>query len=161
MQMFKPTIFTQPWLTDVWPTLLRVFVGVLLVGHGGDKLFNGLDRFVAQIAEKGWPAPELQAFAAVFSEFAGGVLLIVGLFTRPAALMQIITFFIITFVWAYDGPFFMKQEKPLMFLVLNIYLFCVGPGKVSVDWFLFGKQAAKAEPLPTSSSITDSANTSS
>ena len=136
---FKPEILTQPWLADVWPTFIRVFVGALLVGHGGQKLFNGLDGFIQGIADKGWPFPQFQGFMAVFVEFAGGVLLMVGLFTRPTALINMGLFFIITFVWSYNAPFFAGKEKSLIFLVLCTYIFCLGPGRLSVDHYLFGK----------------------
>lgn len=139
MLQLKPELLTRPWLAQSWPTILRVFVGALLIGHGGQKLFNGLDPFIQGIAERGWPFPELQGFMAVFTEFAGGVLLIVGLFTRPTALINMGLFIIITFVWGYDAPFFAGKEKSLIYLVLCTYLFCLGPGKLSVDYHLFEK----------------------
>ncbi len=140
------SLFTKPFLTNAWPTLWRVLVGALMVGHGGDKLFNGLDSFVAEVVAKGWPLPELQAFIAVFIEFAGGVCLVVGLFTRPAALAIAIQFFIITAIWAYDGPFFQRQEKPMLYMLLSLYIFFMGPGLWSVDHFLFRKQHQDAQP---------------
>lgn len=144
MRPFKPEIFTQPWLADIWPMVLRVFVGALVIGHGGQKLFGGLDSFVQGIADRGWPAPYLQGFMAVFLEFGGGILLCVGLFTRPTALGLTVLFFIITFVWGASSPFFAAQEKALMFMVLSAYIFSVGPGKVSVDHFLFNRSQSSA-----------------
>lgn len=139
MLQLKPELLTNAWLMKAWPTILRVLVGALLIGHGGQKLFNGLDGFIQGIADKGWPFPHFQGFMAVFTEFAGGVLLIVGLFTRPTALINMGLFFVITFVWAYDAPFFAGKEKSLLYLVLCTYLFCAGPGKLSVDYYLFEK----------------------
>ncbi len=144
MKLIRPEILTQPWIQGAWPTILRVFVGALIIGHGGQKLFGGIDAFAQGIVDRGWPAPYLQAFMAIFTEFAGGILLVVGLFTRPTAFAMMVLFFIITFVWSYGAPFFAAQEKGLIFLVLSAYIFCLGPGRLSVDHYLFERLFSKA-----------------
>jgi putative oxidoreductase len=137
-------LFTMPVLPELWLNLLRVLTGALLVYHGSSKVFGGLGNLAAELAERGWPLPEFQAFAAAYIEFAGGILLVVGLFTRPAALAVVIQFAVLVFVF-YAGDPFGKLEKALMFLALATYLFLVGPGKISVDYFLFKQTEA---PLP-------------
>ncbi len=135
---------TQPWLTDVLPTVIRIILGVLLVYHGTDKIFSGLDVFIQGIEAKGWPMPMVQGFLAAYIEFAGGVLLIVGLLTRPAAFASIILFSIIFFLYSATDPF-PKKEKALVFLVLSVYTFLMGPGKASVDAILFRQNATPAK----------------
>lgn len=130
------TLFTQPWATDALPTLIRIMLGVLLVYHGSSKVFDGMGDMIQGITDRGWPFPMLQAFMAAYIEFAGGVLLIVGLMTRPVALMTIGLFSIIFFVFSATDPF-AKKEKALLFLFLAIYVFLSGPGKASVDALLF------------------------
>ncbi|MCU0331350.1 MAG: DoxX family protein [Candidatus Kapabacteria bacterium] len=134
-------IFTRPIGIDIALTALRVCLGALLVYHGSLKLFGGLGQMIGAIERRGWPLPHLQALMATYIEFAGGVLLIVGLFTRPVALFNVVLFSIITYVWqGNDG--FMQQEKPFLFLMLAIFFCFVGPGKWSVDAFVFRKQQA-------------------
>ncbi|MBK9184371.1 MAG: DoxX family protein [Ignavibacteria bacterium] len=114
-------------------------LGVLLVYHGSSKVFDGMGDMIQGITDRGWPFPMLQAFMAAYIEFAGGVLLIVGLMTRPVALMTIGLFSIIFFVYSAADPFG-KKEKALLFLFLAIYVFLSGPGKASVDALLFRKE---------------------
>lgn len=132
------SLMTAEWLAALWPTIIRIILGVLMIYHGGRKVFGEFDSVVAEIAEIGWPLPYLQAFATVFIEFAGGILLVVGLFTRPTAFASVLLFNIITFIYLYVKPFPAK-EKALLFLILSAYVLFMGPGKFSVDHFLFKK----------------------
>jgi putative oxidoreductase len=131
-------LFTRSVATDAVLTVLRMCLGALLVFHGSLKLFGGLGGMIMAIEKRGWPLPHLQALLATYIEFAGGVLLIVGLFTRPVALMNVVLFTIITYVWQGNEPF-VQQEKPFLFLVLAIVFCFIGPGKWSVDAFVFRK----------------------
>lgn len=62
--------------------ILRVVVGIVFVYHGYDKLFTsgiaGTTGFFTQI---GAPLPGLAAPLVAVLEFAGGIALILGLFT--------------------------------------------------------------------------------
>lgn len=133
-------LFTQPWLSAALPTLIRITLGVLLVNHGTHKVFDGVDGIIQGITDRGWPLPVLQAYMVTSVEFVGGILLVVGLLTRPAALMNIGLFAVITFMYHWADPF-PKKEKALLFLVLSIYTFLAGPGRASVDALLFKKTA--------------------
>lgn len=138
-------LFTRPLLPSIWPSILRVILGSLLIYHGASKVFDGgMSKMAESLSGRGWVMPELQAFAATYTEFAGGILLVVGLFTRPVAAANVFLFSVATFVIHADDPF-ARQEKALLFLVLAIYIFFVGPGKISVDNFLF-KKTEVAEP---------------
>ena len=72
------------------PAVLRLTVGVMFVAHGMQKLFamwggGGLRGTAAYFGELGLaPAFPLAVLAGV-TEFAGGIMLIAGLFTRSAA----------------------------------------------------------------------------
>lgn len=129
-------LMTKPWITDAAHALVRIVTGVLLVWHGSLKVFDGMAGLTKELTELGWPWPALQAFAASYIEFAGGILMTVGLFTRPVAFATAIQFVIITFVYSGAMPF-KVQEKPFLFLLLAIFLFLTGPGKWSVDARLF------------------------
>ncbi len=135
-------LLTMPFVPDVALFLLRVVTGALLVWHGALKVFEGYAGLIDGLTQRGWPMPAFQAFMASYIEFAGGILLIVGLFTRPTALAVMIQFIIVTFIFHAEDPF-KVQEKAFLFMLLGTYFFLVGPGKWSVDSRLFGQGAQR------------------
>ena len=101
-----------------------------------------------KLTELGWPFPMFQAFFASYIEFAGGILLILGLLTRPVAAATVVLFFIISFIYLGDDPFIAK-EKAFVFMMMALYVFFAGPGRFSVDHFLFRKNAAPEPAAPS------------
>ena len=65
---------------------IRLGVGVMFFGSGLGKLgtLSGLTQFFRTL---GIPAPEIMAPFVATTELVGGALIVVGLATRPAALM--------------------------------------------------------------------------
>lgn len=64
---------------------LRVALGAVFVVHGAMKVFGGMAGTAGFFASIGIPAPALMAWAVGLIELVGGVLLVLGLFTVPAA----------------------------------------------------------------------------
>jgi putative oxidoreductase len=118
----------------------------MIYPHGAPKVFEGkMMGIAADLEALGWPLPTIQAFFATYIEFAGGILLVVGLFTRPVALAAMMLFAIISFVYLGDDPFVAK-EKAFIFFLMSTYVFFNGPGRMSVDNFLF-KRTVEPEPV--------------
>ena len=70
------------------PLILRLVLGVIFIAHGYPKLFGGgMEKFVGTVTTK-VGMPPFMAYVAALSEFGGGVLLLLGLFTRWAALLH-------------------------------------------------------------------------
>ena len=65
--------------------LLRVLIGALVLLHGIAKLKTGVGPVMGMLAQQGLP-PELAYFVYV-GEVVAPVLMIVGIWTRPAALL--------------------------------------------------------------------------
>ena len=63
------------------------------------------DWFVQQVAGLGFtqPSPYFWAWLACWGEFAGGLLLALGLLTRLSALQLAFQFFVVAFLW-YESP---------------------------------------------------------
>ncbi len=120
---------------------LRVVVGLLLVGHGAQKLFGafgggGLDGTAGMFDNIGLRPGWLHARAAGAMEFVGGVLLALGLFTpfAAAAIIAVMTAAVIT-VHAQNGIW--NTNKGYEFnLVISAAVFAlagVGAGAWSLD----------------------------
>lgn len=112
--------------------VLRLFAGLTLAfAHGLGKL-PPHEQFVGFITSLGLPAPSLMAWAAGLAEFLGGLLVAIGLLTRPAALSVIVTMVVAAFM-AHGSDPFQKKEMALLYLVIYLAIFLMGPGKLSLD----------------------------
>ena len=72
--------------------VLRLGVGIMFVAHGLQKTFGafggpGIKGFSQMLAGLGFTPAIFWAYLAAYTEFLGGVFLIVGLFTRFSAAM--------------------------------------------------------------------------
>jgi putative oxidoreductase len=68
--------------------VLRLVLGAIMIGHGYPKVFGGLShhaQFVSGLGLPGW-----WAYLSAAAEFLGGILVVVGLFTRCASLSILI-----------------------------------------------------------------------
>ncbi|HZF84687.1 MAG TPA: DoxX family protein [Burkholderiaceae bacterium] len=73
---------------DFGKLILRVALGVLILLHGIAKLHTGVGGIGGMLASHGLPAAT--AYLVYVGEIVAPVLLIVGLFTRPAAWVVVI-----------------------------------------------------------------------
>jgi putative oxidoreductase len=75
-------------------------------------------------------------FLAAFSESICAVLVFIGLLTRPAALLVSGTMFVAAFhhITTTGSP-----ESAWMYFAIFMTLVCLGPGKYSIDNYLFSK----------------------
>jgi putative oxidoreductase len=119
--------------------MLRGVVGVVFVVHGGQKLFvTGLPRFAEMLTQLGVPMPPVAAVVVALVECVGGVLLILGLFTRPAAALVAIDMVVAILVVHWRRGFFNPGgfEYPLTLLAANLALVFLGAGAWSMDGWI-------------------------
>ena len=64
--------------------VMRLALGTIMAVHGYHKVFGGLHHHADLVASLG--LPRWSAYVSSFTEFFGGVLVLLGLFTRVAAL---------------------------------------------------------------------------
>lgn len=125
-------------LPNIGLTVLRLFAGLsMALAHGLGKMPPSAG-FVEATGAMGFPLPGFFAWAAALSEFAGGLLLAVGLLTRPAAFFVGCTMFVAAFVRHADDPFG-SQEKALLFLVISIAFALIGAGRYGLDSLIRNK----------------------
>ncbi|HEX5073097.1 MAG TPA: DoxX family protein [Gemmatimonadaceae bacterium] len=124
-----------------WPgaihSLLRVITGVLFIQHGVQKLFGLLVH-----ASQTWngPPPVFSQFwfAGVLEVF-GGILIVLGLFTRPVAFLlsgeMAVAYFQAHFPRNF-WPVLNGGENVVLFCFVFLYLFATGAGPYSLDTLL-------------------------
>ncbi len=139
---------TKPVLLNIAILLARITVGSLLCYAGGAKLFGwmgfGLQQVLEGYAKSGF-APAW-AYMSIFAEFIGGALLVLGLFTRPAAFAVIINMSVATWVTMPGGLLGPTGGHiPLMYLVMTIIIFLAGPMQLSLDWLLFRRNSPASQ----------------
>ncbi len=134
-------------LGSVGLVILRVTVGMAFIFHGWGKIQTPTHWMPA---EAPIPGP-LQAAAAV-AEFGGGIGLILGLLTPLACLGIAGTMaFAIVMVHIRSGHLFVDPkggpswELAAAYLASVILILLIGPGRFSLDAFLF---ARRAKPAP-------------
>jgi putative oxidoreductase len=129
---------------DAWAhVLIRVALGAILIPHGMQKLFGsfggpGMNNFIGALQKFGY-SPGFSQFIAwpiALLEFVGGIMLIIGLFTRPVAFAVLIFMLeaarfhhgIGGFFWTARG-----NEYPLILAAVSLYLVIRGSGPYSID----------------------------
>ena len=112
---------------------LRLLMGAGIAYHGYNEIFGGMmGRLTQGVAQMGFPTPELFAWAAALSQFAGGLFIIIGFLTRPAAFFVFFTMTVAAFIKHSVDPFNVK-ELALAYWAMAGALILTGPGKFSID----------------------------
>jgi putative oxidoreductase len=139
-------VATSPALVDAALLLLRLFVGVCFVVHALGKLGlvgrGTMQGFVGWLASLGVPYPALQARLAMLSELLGGSCLALGLCTRPASLVLIVTMVIAARLGHRGAGYLITNEPPGAEYTVNLAAVCAaialtGPGRYALDALLF------------------------
>ena len=112
---------------------LRLLMGAGIAYHGSGAIFGGMmPRFTQGVAQMGFPAPGIFAWAAALSQFVGGLFVIIGFLTRPAAFFVFFTMTVAAFIKHSVDPFNVK-ELALAYWAMAGALILTGPGKFSID----------------------------
>jgi len=121
---------------DTGKLILRVSLGVMILLHGIAKIMGGVDGIVGMVGKTGLPAAF--GYLVYVGEVLAPLLLIVGLWTRLAALVVVINM-VVAVVLAHMGELFTlnKQggwalELQGMFLFTAIAVVLLGAGRFSV-----------------------------
>ena len=126
---------------------LRVPVGVIFAAHGAQKLFGwfggyGLTGTAGWLESIGLAPGLLMALLAGGAEFFGGLALILGLLTRPAAFSLSIAMVVAIFSVHFSNGFFISNngyEYALALLAGSLSLLASGGGKAAIDSWLANK----------------------
>lgn len=131
---------------DITFTLLRVVAALIYMQHGAAKLFGVLGGFGPQ------PGGTVTLFSlmglAGVIEFFGGLLVALGLFTRPAAFIMsgemAVAYFMAHFPHGWF-PLLNHGELPVVLCFTFLFIAAHGAGSFSLDRLL-GRVRVQAEP---------------
>jgi putative oxidoreductase len=127
---------------------VRLYWGWQFAQTGWGKLTN-IGKVVNFFTELGIPAPALNAYFVSGLEFAGGLLLLLGLGSRLVALPLTIDM-IVAYITAdrealfsiISNPDKFTAAAPYTFLVASLLVLIFGPGKLSLDTLLAARVRA-------------------
>ena len=137
--------------------IIRLMLGSVMFAHGAQKVLGwwgggGMEKTLAGMGQK---FPEILVYAASFSEFLGGALILVGLFTRPAAFFVAVTMFVAS-MQHLSGGFFASNkgmEFPLTLAMMALATLFIGPGKYSLDAIFGARNASEPANKPIDPSV--------
>lgn len=132
---------------DIIGLLARLSIGIVLIAHGYQKLFDyGMSAAGQSFTEMGIPAPELAAWVAALIEFVGGILLLIGLFQPITGILVALNMLGAVFlvhisngVFTDDGGF----ELPLVIAAGAALISAFGSGRFALDTAVAKKNANK------------------
>ncbi len=127
-------------LTPFALPILRVGLGLILIPHGAQKLFGafggmGFEKFVALFDKLGYAPAAFWLTLVACTEFFGGILLLLGLFTRLAA-FAVVIFMIVAVQFTSAKGFFWTAgglEYSLLILLCALVFLIRGAGEYSLD----------------------------
>ncbi len=118
-----------------WP-LIRATAGVILFTHGWPKFQLGVQAVAANTLAKRGIEPSLAfAYALIFLETVGALLIVIGLFTRVVAVALVVEFAVIVYHHIPNGYAWLNRgyEYPLFWGLIFLAIALRGGGPYSVD----------------------------
>jgi len=121
--------------------VMRLVLGAIMTTYGYHKVFGGLRQhahLVAGLGLPGWPG-----YVSAFTELLGGLLILAGFFTRPAAFAVCVNLAVAIWkVHLHNGligsPDRPGYEFPLAAAALAFALIFLGGGPIALDHVLRG-----------------------
>ena len=128
---------------------LRIPIGIIFMAHGAQKLFGwfggyGLEGTGGWMESIGLAPGFIMALLAGSAEFFGGLFILLGLLTRPAAIALSFTMVVAIFSVHFANGLFMSNngyEFGLALLAASASLAFSGSGKFALDNVLVKKLA--------------------
>jgi putative oxidoreductase len=130
------------WLKSFGMLIGRILLILIFLDSGIGKIgnFEGTAKYMVQF---GMPSINFFLIGAIFLELVGSVTILIGFFTRFGALLLLIFLVPTTLIFHTN---FADRIQMIMFMK-NVSMFggclillSVGPGRLSLDYFLRGKK---------------------
>jgi putative oxidoreductase len=113
---------------------LRLVLGAVMIGHGYGKVFHGgLTQHVHRVSSLGLPG--WLAYPSAFTEFFGGIFIIIGVLTRFVSLLMLIDMAVAIWKVHWKNGMFGKggYEFPLALAAIAFAVIFFGAGPIALD----------------------------
>ena len=126
-------------LAAIGPLAVRLIVGFIMAVHGWQKLMMGPANFGAFLGQLGVPLPTLMGYVVTLVELGGGILLIIGLLSRLAALLLTINLTVAILTVKLQVGLIAPPEAgagaelDLALIAGFLVILFAGPGPISLD----------------------------
>ena len=125
---------SNPTRSDRALLVVRLAVAIVFIAHGYTKLFvmghDGVTGFFSQV---GVPLPGLAAWGVTFLEFAGGIALAAGIFTRALAALFVCDMVVAIALVVFPKGFVGGYELEFLLATGSLALALAGAGAYSLD----------------------------
>ncbi|QKN82567.1 DoxX family protein [Scandinavium goeteborgense] len=121
---------------DLGKLLLRLAVGGLMLFHGLHKLFHGVDGISGMLVAKGLPG--FIAYGVLIGEVVAPCLIVLGILTRPAALVLALTMVVAWLMvgtgktFALDAVGAWAIESLVYYFIGALAIVCLGAGRYAL-----------------------------
>ena len=135
-KLFSASPFAQQYGISV----IRMVTGMLLIWHGWETIdAEKMKMYAGWFTERHFTNSAAWAYAGKIAELLAGIGFALGLFTRLASVTAIAAFAGIIFLLGEKGKIFEGDQHPFLFILLALIFFFTGPGRLSLDYYLFRK----------------------
>ena len=122
---------------DLALLILRVGIGLMFILHGYPKIIGGMEKWTG-LGSYGMGSlgihifPAFWGFMAAFSEFAGGIMIVLGLYIRYFSILLFITMLVAISSHLAGGDGIMGASHAIESAVVFLCLFFSGAGNYSI-----------------------------
>jgi len=140
-------------IDDAAQLLLRLAVAAVFIVHGAADIFDaGVSTNIENYRGAGIPLPELSAPFAAYIQFAGGIAVALGAFTRPlSAGFVVVMAGALIFVHSGEPLAIQPDGSGFGFALImgaaSLAVLLLGPGRLSVDGLLARRRASNEHQL--------------
>lgn len=131
--MFNIIFSNRPIYQAEALAVARMITGIFMIYHGAE-IFSSqtIQQYLEWDMFKNSANGKLLVYLGKGAEFTGGLLLLLGLFTRVSCIIIAVDMFYITF-FVGNGKIWYDAQHPFMFVLMATLLFFIGPGKWNLD----------------------------
>ena len=122
---------------DLALLILRVGIGLMFILHGYPKIIGGMEKWTG-LGSYGMGSlgihifPAFWGFMAAFSEFIGGIMILLGLYIRCFSILLFISMIVATCTHLVGGEGIMGASHAIESAIVFLCLFFSGAGYYSI-----------------------------